>query len=1099
MSSPRVRELEKKGIVFNISKPDLSSKIILPYECFVCGCKLRSEGNAITHSNNPYHIQQFNRFNQFFNIVLPLKNGKVKLLCKFCNGQPTWDESKEHIQKHNIVSWLKPDNLSHTFFRHFVSQHRSTVFKCNLCNYLYGTWFHAIDHLKDSRHLKNWNLTSASTAKYTHYENSDEQFNQLICNRIFIGDSKLYHCHVCNLSFNNFQDTISHIDSIEHKNLLLRDTNLIFQFKSQIPKHLTWLTTSNMFIVMKDKIYCKICDVYFTELSEITPHMATHKTVQQETNPNKNQQKEIQKDSQSKQNPMNINQKSIPISQCKLKIPQYLHWVITGHKVLVTHLNLYCTICKKLLTNNSAVECHLQKHLESSWQKVHLPAGYPTEPPPPGTEISRTLGKSRWNDITTDNKSPTKTETNITRTSGKTRWNDISDNNSKIQTIDLTDDTKDNNLSLTKCKLKIPDNLKWIINAHNVVLNEKYIYCTICKKSMYDNTSVENHLKKHLNPAWQKIHLPTGSMEKMQITDSSSSSSSLSSPSVSGTTKRTATNSIDTEQTKIQKIDSMNSKSTFKNVGNSIQIVPQLSGNSGNHPPVLLTANASKIKPRPSINTRPNLVDLMKQSIPSLLINSLPTPPIQWTTENKSNNSNSNSKINQDCQITVEKIKPKPPMNSFLVSKPPMKPLINPSTNPMDKNVINQQPSHFNNFSPNPETLNNYPMNQQISNNHQQTSINQLNSDNFRNPFIKSHQQSSNQTLKRTPQLPSQNHLLNTTIMTKLHKANYLSFTKNEIYIMSTEKKRKIILSSCLSFFVKYAQEYFIYCVVCEKSMPYNLQNIYEHWCSMQHNEYLTKLEDDDKQFNNYPNQFSCLALSKEFMVDNQSSSSESATNLKLFTCCACDITVPDQDAMLQQHFQCEKHRMNVERFKRHSEEICKEIFPLVESSWYCIEKYSCWPCEKLFSSEILFAEHLENKKHLNILQAMNIDERKNYYFDSCAVCGLLWFGDCNEYTKHCHQDNIHKDLTRNIEDRIDFMPEEVNYLFSSLENVISELMSEVDKVRFDQGKESELIRSLELAVRRKFPEAKAYPFGSRVTGLGLMNSDIDIFLDCGK
>lgn len=147
MSSPRVRELEKKGIVFKIavSKADITSRVLLPYECFVCGCKLRSESNAIAHSRNPHHIQQFNRFQQFFNIIPPVNtNGRLTLLCKFCDNQPSWEASREHTQKHNIITWLKPDNLSLTFFRHYISQHKN-VYKCNLCQFLYGSWFHAID------------------------------------------------------------------------------------------------------------------------------------------------------------------------------------------------------------------------------------------------------------------------------------------------------------------------------------------------------------------------------------------------------------------------------------------------------------------------------------------------------------------------------------------------------------------------------------------------------------------------------------------------------------------------------------------------------------------------------------------------------------------------------------------------------------------------------------------------------------------------------------------------------------------------------------------------------------------------------------------
>ncbi|XP_015108865.1 terminal uridylyltransferase Tailor [Diachasma alloeum] len=45
--------------------------------------------------------------------------------------------------------------------------------------------------------------------------------------------------------------------------------------------------------------------------------------------------------------------------------------------------------------------------------------------------------------------------------------------------------------------------------------------------------------------------------------------------------------------------------------------------------------------------------------------------------------------------------------------------------------------------------------------------------------------------------------------------------------------------------------------------------------------------------------------------------------------------------------------------------------------------------------------------------------------------------------------------------------------------------------------KEEQLMRDLERISKKKYPKVKAHPFGSRITGLGGEDSDLDIFLDC--
>ncbi|XP_033207769.1 uncharacterized protein LOC117167157 [Belonocnema kinseyi] len=962
MSVDRKLTLESRGIFFTnkVPTPSVSSKRS-PYVCFTCMRNLFSETSAKKHMLSHYHLEHTNIFNKYFETIPPSNSTeKTSVMCKLCKLKLAWADALEHAQTHNVTVWLKPDDLHRTFFRHFISEHQNNIYKCNMCHFIYGHWFHAVEHIKDAKHMKFWNMTSAPSANYAHYENTMAQFEILVKNQIFIGQYKPYYCHACSAGFDNFAQANKHWEGVEHNNMRLKFTNDISQFKMKIPESLDWIKKSIFMVVMKDKIYCKICDIYMIDVKEIDTHVKGHKaeyvSAIEADNKQQSEMENFDPDNHS-------YGPSVPMTECALTVPDHLMWIISAHKVVVKHQFLYCVICKKVLNNNSAVEGHFLKHLKPSWQETYMrvPRKGLTRDAPATTKEAEKSGFVGTSGL---GASSFQTAKRTAVSLGGFEAN-------KIQKM---------NPSVAKPAFQSVSNNKQILPINSQVAN---------------------------NPPAKNPRPPL-----------------LSTPGPSG-------------------ISQFHPDAMGTHYPAAMTTIPRNGrpGLLGNHPPLLPPfGNLSKTQINKDKNPRPNLIDLMK-NIPSLLSKPVSKVP--------ANNPDSSSISNGTTRFSNH---PNPPVNN-----PPVNNQFhnNPRNNPINK-----------------------PPNAQLPN---------------RPTFGK------NNPPKPNPQiLPSNNALLNTQIMVKLHKASYLFFNKNMIYDMSPEKKRRIILSSQLSFFVKYTSDYFIYCVVCEKSIPYNLQYIYEHWCSSEHTEYLGKMEEDDKQFSNYPTQFSCLALSKEFMVENQKSGVASGSGLREFTCCACDVSVQDNDSLLGQHFQSETHQKNVQRFRRHSQEMCKDLFPLVESSWYSIEKYSCWPCQKIISNEVPYADHLESRSHLNIIHAMSPAEKKRHYFDSCTVCGILWFGDQDEFPKHCYKDAIHKELTRSIEDRVDHLPEEGINLCSTAEDTIAELIYEADKVLQDRGRESELIRSLELAVRRKFPEAKAHPFGSRMTGLGFTNSDIDIFLDCG-
>lgn len=79
---------------------------------------------------------------------------------------------------------------------------------------------------------------------------------------------------------------------------------------------------------------------------------------------------------------------------------------------------------------------------------------------------------------------------------------------------------------------------------------------------------------------------------------------------------------------------------------------------------------------------------------------------------------------------------------------------------------------------------------------------------------------------------------------------------------------------------------------------------------------------------------------------------------------------------------------------------------------------------------------------------------------------------------------------------------EEVKQVFSSKDTFETKLKELSEAARLgeeDRTKEKVLCKMLEEAFSSDFPNCVAYPFGSRMTGLGFQDSDLDVFLDLRK
>lgn len=67
-----------------------------------------------------------------------------------------------------------------------------------------------------------------------------------------------------------------------------------------------------------------------------------------------------------------------------------------------------------------------------------------------------------------------------------------------------------------------------------------------------------------------------------------------------------------------------------------------------------------------------------------------------------------------------------------------------------------------------------------------------------------------------------------------------------------------------------------------------------------------------------------------------------------------------------------------------------------------------------------------------------------------------------------------------------------------NLEKLGRRLAEEGESIKMS-SKHHTVIESIQKALVSKYPNVKAYPFGSRISGLGTANSDLDLFIDLGK
>lgn len=308
-----------------------------------------------------------------------------------------------------------------------------------------------------------------------------------------------------------------------------------------------------------------------------------------------------------------------------------------------------------------------------------------------------------------------------------------------------------------------------------------------------------------------------------------------------------------------------------------------------------------------------------------------------------------------------------------------------------------------------------------------------------------------------------------------------LYFTHFQIFDTHPTILQDNLLSSQTTYIDQYEDT--IYCLVCHSFVKNDLQKIYEHWRSRNHLAELKALQ-TRIYWRNIPN------LDKaEINLHVNFIEKEGDT----FACVACkDVLQKNQKAKIldrrlyEEHVVSPKHIIEKSIVQRRCNKLHNSIRWCHTSSVFNIDIYYCSVCKVRFHTEVCFARHLQGVKHKGMVKNMN---EKNLIFDGCTNCGWLWIGTKNLY--YCHCDTYHDKLSSALFDT----PEKLNqFIMDSLskKDMFPSQLNDRDDI-------NRILQSLESIVAPKFPEAKAYAFGSRESGLALKNSDIDVFMDCGK
>ncbi|KAJ8686695.1 hypothetical protein QAD02_022489 [Eretmocerus hayati] len=306
-----------------------------------------------------------------------------------------------------------------------------------------------------------------------------------------------------------------------------------------------------------------------------------------------------------------------------------------------------------------------------------------------------------------------------------------------------------------------------------------------------------------------------------------------------------------------------------------------------------------------------------------------------------------------------------------------------------------------------------------------------------------------------------------------------------EKYIYKSSSKKVTKISSTIGLTFPYTASVRC-CLACVCEFPADRQSLFEHVQQSGHLKGLKKMETDDKAFEDYPDQFSDLHLAKLYMQEESDD---------WIHCYACNTKVGNQNIDIQLHSESMDHIRKSQNWSMEANILSKKFSDTFKDVWFYAQYFSCEVCKKKFDFEIEFVSHLEKKSHIESLRKME-QKKISVEFDLCPFCSLFWFGQSGFYDRHCN-DQFHKCCMKNGNFLVREMQHGAIEFLLNFEILANNLVHESDRVDSEIDKELEILHIIEETVKYQYPKAKAHAFGSRISHLANLDTDLDIFLDC--
>lgn len=320
---------------------------------------------------------------------------------------------------------------------------------------------------------------------------------------------------------------------------------------------------------------------------------------------------------------------------------------------------------------------------------------------------------------------------------------------------------------------------------------------------------------------------------------------------------------------------------------------------------------------------------------------------------------------------------------------------------------------------------------------------------------------------KRTPEENSKKpHLID-----ELNRPYTLKYLEIEEAMYNSQRKLNDFRIG-LKFIVPYnAYTENLFCLVCNNLVSNEFAALYEHVSFEEHRMMVNEMTKDERS----------EKLLRQYIKETKGLNTE--TIRKCFACNVPNISNVDK------HIKSNSHKMNQEKVVKMTDEIFTYASQSICDLWYNVQRFGCALCKERFNYKMNFLQHIVGKHSYVSL--------KDIEFDFCIPCTTLWLAVKNSYAEHC-KGKVHKYLVKHKDFMIGSLPKNVEELLRHVDYVTESLL-ENTKTLLNDNIQDEIIKPLESSLRDDFPKVKAYLFGSRMAGLATVNSDVDIYIDCGN